>query len=796
METTAEKTAMTDAIIQRAHKLAALIEHHNHAYHTLDAPEIDDAAFDALFKELQELEQHYPALAIPNSPTRRMGGKVLESLPTQAHTLRMYGLDNVFSAEEWRDFVQKMRRALPESPLTFWCDPKLDGLAMELVYTHGELTMALTRGDGEMGEVVTDAVRTIRNVPLRLRGVGPFPTKLEVRGEVVMFKDDFAALNEQQVKFNRKAFANPRNAAAGTIRQLDVSVVAQRPLRFLAYGVGAVLWPEGDEAGESSGTKMLVNAFNQGASAQIASSQTAPNQNASIAMPAAKTDATPLGASEAKPHQPAAQQQLSLLAPTKLSPDMSSVGPLVVSSASTANLANANASASAGGYNASLRANLASPRPWHYHHELMAALQAYGFSTPPQGKLCTSISAVEDYVARVGAARASYPMEIDGVVIKQDHLEAQEVLGFTARAPRFAVAYKFPAEQARTLLEGIEIQVGRTGALTPVAVLSPVNVGGVVVSRATLHNEDEIQAKDVRVGDTVIVQRAGDVIPEVVGPVLEARPASAVPFVFPHVCPACGEPAHREAGEAAWRCTNLACSAMRMQAIKHFVSKAGLDIQGIGQKWIEQLVSAGRVTSPADLFTLRVEELLGFERMGEVLAHKFVDAFSAAKTESTLPRLIAALGIRHVGEQTARVLGQHFADLDDLSTASPEALTALPDVGPEVAGAINAFFTSESNRLVLQRFKNMGLWPQRLNRNSTANLPLQGKKLLFTGTLSMPRSEAKRLAEQAGAEVMGSVSTKLDYLIVGEEAGSKLDKAQKLGIQIVDEAAFQAMISN
>lgn len=744
-----ENTVLTPEIARRAHELAALIEHHNHAYHTLDAPEIDDATFDTLFRELQNLECLYPELATPNSPTRRMGGKVLDSLPTQAHTLRMYGLDNVFSSVEWREFVQKMCRVLPEAPLTFWCDPKLDGLAMELVYNHGELTMALTRGDGEVGEVVTDAVRTIRNVPLRLRGAGPFPSTLEVRGEVVMFKDDFSALNEQQARNKRKAFANPRNAAAGTVRQLDVSVVAHRPLRFLAYGVGAVVWP----------------------------------QEADMPVPAVphlqKTQPKPV------PSPVAAPQQLFLLAvsaaPTPPAANGSQGGP---AGASSVEQAHAAGNAHSG------------PRSWHYHHTLMAALQSYGFSIPPQGQVCESLQAVEDYVAAVGRTRADYPMEIDGVVIKQDHLEAQEVLGFTARAPRFAVAYKFPAEQARTLLEGIEIQVGRTGALTPVAVLSPVNVGGVVVSRATLHNEDEIQAKDVRVGDTVIVQRAGDVIPEVVGPVLEARPATAAPFVFPHTCPACGEPAHRETGEAAWRCTNLACAAMRMQVIKHFVSKAGLDIQGIGQKWIEQLVSAGRVTSPADLFTLRVDELLGFERMGEVLAHKFVDAFAAARQQSTLPRLIAALGIRHVGEQTARVLAQNFADLDELSTASPEALTALSDVGPEVAGSIHAFFASESNRHMLQRCKELGLWPVRQSTVSAIALPLQGKKLLFTGTLGMSRSEAKKLAEQAGAEVMGAVSGKLDYLVVGEEAGSKLEKAQKLGITIVNEAEFQALVKS
>lgn len=703
---------MQQDIPARARELAEHIEHHNYLYHTLDAPEISDAAYDALFRELQELEREYPHIAHENSPTRRMGGKLLDSLPSRAHSQRMYGLDNVFSGEEWRDFVKKMLKVLPEAPLVFWCDPKLDGLAMELVYEHGQLTLALTRGDGEVGEVVTEAVRTIRNVPLKLRGDGPFPDRLEVRGEVVIYKADFAELNAEQSRNKAKVFANPRNAAAGTVRQLDVSVIAKRPLRFLAYGLGQVAWPV------------------------LAPAKAAPVNK---------------------------QEQLSLLAPPPPPPPANS-GTAIAAS------------------------------PWSHHHQVMSALQIYGFTIPPGGALCHGLSEVEDYVARVGQQRGDYAMEIDGVVIKQDHLEAQEVLGFTARAPRFSVAYKFPAEQARTLLEGIEIQVGRTGALTPVALLSPVNVGGVVVSRATLHNEDEIRAKDVRVGDTVLVQRAGDVIPEVVGPVLEMRPEGALPFVFPHTCPACGESAHREPGEAAWRCTNLACPAMRMQAIKHFVSKAGLDIQGVGQKWIEQLVQTGRVIAPSDLFTLRVDELLGFERMGEVLAQKFVDAFATARQHSTLPRLIAALGIRHVGEQTARVLAHNFADLDALAAAKPEALTALPDVGPEVAASIISFFESESNRSLLQKFRELGLWPLQAGTNANANTPLQGKKILFTGTLSLSRSEAKKLAEAAGAEVMGAISAKLDYLVVGEEAGSKLAKAQQLGITIVDEKTFQHLL--
>lgn len=398
-------------------------------------------------------------------------------------------------------------------------------------------------------------------------------------------------------------------------------------------------------------------------------------------------------------------------------------------------------------------------------------------------------------------------MEIDGAVAKQDNLEAQEALGFTARAPRFAVAFKFPAMQAETLLTGIDIQVGRTGVLTPVAVLEPVPVGGVMVSRATLHNEDEIRARDVRVGDTVMVQRAGDVIPEVVGPVLAKRPPEAVEFVFPRTCPACGETVHREPGEAAWRCDNLSCPAVCLRAISHFVSKAGLDIQGVGQKWIAQLVNSGRVQSPADLFTLKAEELLGFERMGEVLAQKFVDALDEARHTATLPRLISALGIRHVGEQTARLLAGQFRDLDELGRADGESLQALPDVGPEVAASIRNFFESPANRAQLARFRELGLWPQsplvpfapsggaENGVEAAQDGPLRGKNVLFTGSLSLPRGRAQRLAEAAGAVLAGSVNKKLDYLVVGDKPGGKLDKAQALGVAVLDEAGFRALLA-
>ena len=662
--------------------LVTILEHHNYLYHTLDKPVISDDQYDALFRELKALEEEHPQWRSPHSPTLRVGGGLLGGLPKQRHRQRMYGLDNVFSAEEWQEFVARMQRALPKVPLAFWCDPKLDGLALEIIYENGILQQALTRGDGEEGEVVTEAVRTIRTVPLRLRGAGPFPERLEVRGEVVIYKKDFAAINEHRESLGQKLLANPRNAAAGALRQLDVANTQQMPLRFLAYSLGEARWGRA--------------------------------------------------------------------------------------------------------------------LPCHFQHELATRLRDYGFLTPPDGRLCADPAAVEAYVESVRQGRADFPMEIDGAVAKQDDLEAQEALGFTARAPRFAIAFKFPAMQVHTRLTGIEIQVGRTGVLTPVARLEPVAVGGVMVTRATLHNEDEILAKDVRVGDTVIVQRAGDVIPEVVGPVLEERPAGARPFEFPHICPVCGEPAHREPGEAAWRCGNISCPAVRLRSICHFVSKAGLDVQGVGQKWMEQLVSSGHVTSPEQLFRLTVQDLLPFDRMGDVLAQKIVDAFDDARHNATLARLISALGIRHVGEQTARMLAAHFHDMDALAAADTPRLLELPDVGPEVASSIRSFFESPANQHMLAGLREAGLWPVAAPEPAAAGGegPLQGKKILFTGTLSMPRGKAKQLAEAAGAVVLGSVSKKLDILVVGEDPGSKLEKAQSLGIAVLDEAAFLGLLAD
>ncbi|MCH5277542.1 MAG: NAD-dependent DNA ligase LigA [Desulfovibrionaceae bacterium] len=667
----------------RAAELRRAIERHNHLYHTLDAPEITDEAYDALFRELEDIEQHYPQLRTPDSPTLRTGGAVLPSLETRAHSVRMYGLDNVFSAAEWNAFAQRAARQLPEAAPditgAWWADPKLDGLAVEITYENGVMTQALTRGDGSVGEVVTEAVRTVRNAPLRLLGEGPFPVRLEVRGEILMFRKEFEALNRRQQALGQKTFANPRNAAAGSLRQLDTSVTASRKLRFLAYSAGLV--------------------------------EFAPGQ----------------------------------------------------------------------------------PR-WHTHSELMAAYQAYGFQTPVDGRLCLSPAEAEQYYRELEARRDELPFEIDGVVYKLNDLDAQEALGHTARAPRFAVAWKFAARQARTTIRRISIQVGRTGVLTPVAELEPVSVGGVMVSRATLHNEEEIHRRDVREGDTVIIQRAGDVIPEVVGPVSPASPGRAEPFAFPRSCPVCGSPAARLEGEAAWRCLNLSCPAVSMRSIVHFVSKAGLDVQGVGARWVEKLIEAGRVKTPADLFTLREEELVGFERMGEVLAAKFVQAFDTALHSAGLARFIAALGIRQVGEQTARTLAGHFADMDALEAATADELMELPDIGPEVAASIRAFFANAANRELLERFRALGLWPRREARAEPRQTPLNGKRMLFTGSLSRPREEFQRLAESAGAVIVSGVSRKLDYLVVGDNPGSKLDKARELGVAILDEASLKRLL--
>jgi DNA ligase (NAD+) len=675
--------------LQRATELRQILSYHSWHYHVQDEPEISDYEYDALFKELVALETEYPELLTPDSPTQKVGGAVLKSLPSREHSLRMYSLDNVFNTAEWVEYAQRSAKLLPghmPGDLAFWVEPKMDGLALELIYEKGLFIAALTRGDGMSGEVVTENVRTIRNVPLRLRGEN-VPDLLEVRGEVVITREDFAALNEKQRQSNAKLFANPRNAAAGSVRQLNTSVTRSRPLRFIAYGIGLVEFPDDQ------------------------------------------------------------------------------------------------------------------PAPWKTQQEIFQALASYGFSVAPEAKLCATPQEVADYYGNLERIRPQLAFDIDGVVAKLSRLDWQEQLGFTSHAPRWAVAMKFPAEQAKTRLLDIAIQVGRTGVLTPLAVLEPVSVGGVLVSSATLHNEDELRAKDLRIGDLVIVQRAGDVIPEVVAALPEERTGSETIFHFPANCPVCGHKAHREPDEAAWRCLNKLCPAVRRQTVIHFVSKAGLDIQGIGEKWIVMLMDKEIIRTPADLFRLKKLDLLGLERMGGKLADNFLQALEKARTTSSLRRLICALGIRHVGEQTARNLAEKYCNLDELGAADVADLQQVDDIGPEVAASIVDFFADQGNRELLTQLKELGLWPEsaaagdNAQKAATVQGPLSGKTILFTGALSISRTEAKQLAEAAGAKVVSALSKSVDYLVIGEAAGSKLAKAQELGVTVLAEHSFQALLN-
>ncbi len=677
-----------DTVRERAAALRRELRHHDRLYYELDAPEVSDAEYDALFRELRGLEERYPELVTPDSPTQRVGSAPLESFTQRPHRLRMYSLDNAFSDAEFLAFVQRMERALGRSPesLAFWVDPKMDGLAVECVYEQGVFTAALTRGDGEVGEEVSANLRTVRTLPLQLRpleGVAA-PRLLEVRGEVVMYRSEFETLNRRQAEAGGKVFANPRNAAAGSVRQLDSRITARRPLRFMAYGVGDVDWPG---------------------------------------------------------------------------------------------------------------------REWSTQSELMADLARLGFVIPPQARRCATPEEVLACFHELAAGRHELPFEIDGLVAKLDSLPLQRELGFTARFPRWALALKFPADQAETELVNIEIQVGRTGALTPVAILRPVQVGGVTVSRATLHNEDEIRAKDLRIGDTVLVQRAGEVIPEVVRMLPERRPVEVEeqgPYKFRDDCPVCHAEAPRLPGEAVRRCQNLSCPAVRRQSLAHFVSKAGLDVDGLGRTWVEKLVDAGLVNSPAELFTLSEAQLLDFERMGPKLAANMIQGLRTARERATLPKLIGALGIRHVGEQTARSLAARFETLDALAGADRESLQSVPDVGPEVADSLLAFFHDPRNKELMQRFKELGLWPVHTPAApAEPGAPLAGRRVLVTGTVpGLSREGVKELLERHGAEVPGAVSKKLDFLVLGENPGaSKVDKARGLGLPLLSWELFQELLA-
>ena len=661
-------------------RLREEIAAHNHRYYVLDAPVISDAKYDELMTQLQALEQQYPDLIVPESPTQRVGGAPLSAFDSVRHAVPMRSLGNAFEPDDIVAFDKRVTDTLraagmvgQDQAVEYMAECKFDGLAISLRYEKGLLVQAATRGDGRVGEDVTSNIRTLRSVPLKLQG--DVPEVLEVRGEVLMYRSDFDALNEAQQARGEKIFVNPRNAAAGSLRQLDPRITARRPLRFFAYGWGQI----------------------QGAGLQ-----------------------SQAGALE-----------------------------------------------------------------W---------FESLGLPVNRDRALLRGAEQLLDYYQRMSQRRVALPFDIDGVVYKVNALDAQEVLGYVARAPRYAVAHKFPAQEETTLLMGIEVQVGRTGAITPVARLKPVFVGGVTVTNATLHNEDEIRRKDVRVGDTVIVRRAGDVIPEVVGPVVELRPEGTGLFVMPTACPVCGSAIQRLEGEAVSRCTGgLFCAAQRKQSLLHAAGRKALDIEGLGEKLIDQLVDSGRIRSLADLFTLRVEELILYDRMGRKSAENLVAAIDKARSPS-LGALLFAMGIRQVGETTARDLALHFGSIEAVMNADEEALLVVNDVGPVVASSILQFFAEPHNREVVQALMDAGVHPS-VDAAPSGRLALSGKTLVLTGTLpSLTRDEATRRILAAGGKVSGSVSKKTSYVVAGEEAGSKLVKAQDLGVTVLDEAGLLALL--
>ncbi|WP_374615802.1 NAD-dependent DNA ligase LigA [Thauera aminoaromatica] len=669
----------------RAAALRAEIARHDHAYYVLDAPTIPDAEYDRLFRELQAIERAYPALRSADSPTQRVGGKALAQFATVRHRVPMLSISTETDTEASGAFAfdARVRRALgldeDDAAVAYAAELKFDGLAISLRYEDGVLVQAATRGDGETGEDVTSNVRTVKAIPLRL--LGEAPPVLEVRGEIYLRRDDFERLNARQAEAGEKIFVNPRNAAAGSIRQLDPGIAARRPLSFYAYGLGEV---------------------------------------AGWTLPATQT-------------------------------------------------------------------------------EVLDALAAFGLPVCGHRAQVRGAEGLAAFHARIGALRDTLPFDIDGVVYKVDALALQQQLGFVTREPRWAVAHKYPAQEAVTLLRDIEVQVGRTGALTPVARLEPVFVGGVTVTNATLHNQDEIDRKDVRIGDWVIVRRAGDVIPEVVAPILERRGGELPRFVlldrFP-TCPVCGSHVVRGEDEAVARCTGgLFCPAQRKQALLHFAGRRAMDIEGLGDKLVDQLVDAAIVKTPVDLYRLGVLALANLERMGEKSAQNLLMAIEKSRG-TTLARFIFALGIRNVGEATARDLARHFGKLDALIAADVDALQQVPDVGPIVAKCIAEFFAEPHNREVIEQLRAAGVhWAEGEPQGSVAGA-LAGKTFVLTGTLpTLSRDEAKARIEARGGKVAGSVSKKTHYVVAGAEAGSKLDKAQALGLAILDEDGLRVLLN-
>ena len=666
-----------EAARKQVEQLVSEISQHDYQYYALDAPKISDSEYDGLYRQLVDLETQFPQLITADSPTQRVGGSVVGAFESVKHRQAMLSLNNAFGDDELIAFDKRIREGLGIAQVEYALEPKFDGLAITLTYENGVFTQGATRGDGYTGENVTHNLRTIRAIPARILTSKP-PALLEVRGEVLMLKKDFERLNQTQEKLGAKLFANPRNAAAGSLRQLDPQITATRPLHFFAYGLGEA-----------------------------------------VGVPALKS-----------------------------------------------------------------------------HAEAMDYLAELRFPVSDLRAVKQSAQGLQQYYAQIGAKRASLPFDIDGVVYKVNQFAQQNELGFVSRAPRWAIAHKYPAEEATTVVEDITVQVGRTGAITPVARLKSVFVGGVNVTNATLHNEDELRRKDIQIGDTVIVRRAGDVIPEVVSVVLENRPANARQFVMPTLCPECDSHIIRLADEAVARCTGgLICPAQRKQAITHFASRRALDIEGMGEKLADLLVEANLVKSLDDIYKLDVSTITNLERMAQKSAQNVVDALNHSK-QTTLARFIYGLGIRNVGEATAKDLAAHFGSLQALLDAPSGALLEVNDVGPIVAESILQFFGEPHNRQVIASMQQLGVhWPENAGKQAVSGV-LLGKTLVLTGTLpSLSRDAAQAMIEAAGGKVSSSVSKKTDYVVAGTEAGSKLEKAQELGVTIMDESGLLSLLA-
>jgi DNA ligase (NAD+) len=665
---------MLDEARARAEELRRQIEYHDYRYYVLDDPEIEDAEYDELVRALTKLESTYPELVTPDSPTQRVGGRPREDLPAVRHRAPMLSLANAFTESDLRDFDRRVRAALPGEPVEYLVELKFDGVAVSLTYQDGRFVRGATRGDGETGEDVTPNLRTLRSMPLRLRC--PAPATLEVRGEVYMAKQAFASLNERREEAGQPLFANPRNAAAGSLRQLDPRVTAERHLDMWVYGVGYA--------------------------------------------------------------------------------DRLSFG---------------------------------------RHSEALAWLREAGLKVNPHLRTCTSLKEILEYLEEWRDRRFELPYVIDGLVIKVDRLDQQERLGATLKSPRWAVAFKYPAEQAETTVEDIIIRVGRTGVLTPTAIFKPVRLAGTTVIRASLHNEDLIREKNIRIGDRVVIHKAGDIIPEVLRSRPELRCGREREFTMPENCPECGSRVVRAAGEAGVYCHNVACPARLRENLLHFVSRGAMDIRGLGPAVIQQLLDRGLVADPADLYTLTRDDLLGLERIGPKSAENLLAAIQASR-QNSLARLITALGIRHVGERAAQLLAERFGSLDRLMAASREELEAVPEIGPKIADSVLNFFSRDQNRRVVKKLAAAGVnTVARASAVRTAG-PLAGKSFVLTGTLEeFTRQEAGKIIKNLGGHVVSSVSRKTDYVVVGRDPGQKYDKAINLGVKILRESEFKKLLA-